>query len=65
MTYLMLWISVHRFWLMGLVALCTWTMANYWYWRRDIQRIKRERKPHSWSVDMAAKTTKGGRKRIR
>ena len=63
MTYMMLWISVHRFWLMGLVAFATWTAANYWYWKRDIQRIQRERRPHGWSVDLATKTGKGGRKK--
>ncbi len=59
------WITEHRFWLLGILALSFWVAANYWYFRRDIARIKRESAPHSWSVDMASKTTKGGRKVIR
>lgn len=65
MQHLMLWLSVHRFWLMGLVAFSTWAAANYWYWRGDFKRMRRENRAHSWSVDMAAKTGKGGRKNIR
>ena len=65
MTFVMMWVSEHRGWLLGAVALFFWVAANYWYFRGDIARIKRENKPHSWSVDMAAKTGKGGRRVIR
>ncbi len=65
MLYFEIWVSEHRGWLLAGVALFFWVMANYWYFRRDIARIKRESMPHSWSVDMAAKTGKGGRKVVR
>ena len=65
MIYLEMWASEHRGWLMAAICLFLWAFANYWYFRRDIARIKRENMPHSWSVDMAAKTGKGGRKTVR
>ncbi len=58
------WIAEHERWLLGILALSIWVFANYWYLRRDIARMKRENVPHSWSVNMAAKTGKGGRKSI-
>ena len=63
MRYDLLWMSEHRGLLLAAVAAFFWLAANYWYWRRDIQRILRENKPHSWSVNMAAKTGTG-RKRV-
>ncbi len=65
MIYAVRWLQEQRFWLLGVFALSFWVAANYWYFRRDIARIRRENKPHTWSVDMAAKTGKGGRKVIR
>ncbi len=64
MIYFKLWISEHQGWLLGGLALFFWVLANYWYFRRDIARSRRENVAHSWSVDMAAKTGKGGRKSV-
>jgi hypothetical protein len=57
----MVWISYHRGLLLAVNAGFFWVFANYWYYKRDIQRIMRERRPHKWSADMASKTSKGGR----
>ena len=65
MTYMKFWVSEHQGLLLGSLAFVLWLFANYWYLRRDIARIRRENVPHTWSVDMAAKTGKGGRKSIR
>ncbi len=61
----MMWISENRMWFMAGTAAFLWAFANYWYLRGDIARLKRENKAHSWSVDMAAKTSKGGKRIIR
>lgn len=65
MPYLSIWISVHRGLLIGMVGALLWIAANYWYFRRDIARIKRENRPHRWTVDMAAKTGTGGKRQVR
>ncbi len=64
MIYFKLWLSEHEGMMLALAGLFFWVFANYWYFRRDIARIRRERGAHTWSVDMASKTGKGGRKPI-
>ena len=61
MRLLSIWMAEHRQLLIGLVALLLWVSTNYWYFRRDIERIRRERRARTWSVDLEAKTGKGGR----
>ena len=63
MRYTMFWLLEHRGLLVAMVAASLWITATYWYWRRDIARMRRDNQPHSWSVNMAARTSKGGRKR--
>ena len=62
MSHFALLVSAHRSLLMGLFAGGIWALANYWYLRGDIKRIKRDTRPHTWSVDMVTKSSKGGRK---
>ena len=64
MRYLSIWMSEHRQLLMGTIALTLWLGTNWWYFRHDIRRILRERRAHSWSVDLQEKTGKGGRVNI-
>ena len=64
MIYLKLWLSEHEGTLLALAGLFFWTFANYWYLRGDIRRLRRENGAHTWSVDMATRTGKGGRKPI-
>jgi hypothetical protein len=60
MTLLIVWMSTHRALLSGLLALSTWVAAYYVYLRYDVRKYFHARRPHHWSVDMAAKTSKGG-----
>jgi hypothetical protein len=46
------------------VGLSMWVAAYAWYFKGDWDVYWRERRPHKWSVDLATKTTKGGRKRV-
>ncbi len=61
MAHIALLISAHRLLLMGLISLSLWVLANYWYLRGDIRNYRRDRRAHTWSVDMATKSSKGGR----
>ncbi len=65
MHHTLLWIREHRGLMLAAVAAFFWIFANWWYWRGDWARIRRENAPKTWSVDMASKTSKGGRKVIR
>ncbi len=56
-----IWISVHRSLLFAIVCFSLWGGAQWWYLRYDIRNYLNSRKPHNWSVDMEAKTGKGGR----
>ena len=64
MIYVKFWLFEHEGLLLAFAGLFFWTFANYWYLRGDIRRIRRENSGHTWSVDMATKTGKCGRKRI-
>jgi len=55
------WISLHRNYFIAVLGLSFWVAANYWYFRRDIYHFRQQRKPHHWAVDMAAKTSRGGK----
>ena len=61
MSHIALLVSAHRWLVMGTFALSLWVLANYWYLRGDIRNYRRRRRPHNWSVDMATKSSKGGR----
>ncbi len=57
-----IWMSVHRSAILAVTCLCLWLFADYWYLRFDIKKFFLARKPRKWSVDMATKTSEGGRK---
>ncbi len=63
MRYALLWVSVHRGVILAAIAALFWTSAVYMYFRGDIARYRHERRARPWSVDMVAKTSKGGRKK--
>ncbi len=54
-----IWVSLHRGLFYGLLSLSIWGFAHYWYLRRDIKNFRRNRKGHTWSVDMEKKTGTG------
>jgi len=58
------WESTHRGWILGVIALCLWTAANYIYLRHDIRTYLRRRRAARWRVDLATKTITAGRKPI-
>ncbi len=64
MTYAKFWVFEHQGWLLAGLGFVFWVFANYWYLRPYIARMRRDNLPHSWSADLAAKTSKGGRKSI-
>jgi hypothetical protein len=64
MTYLLIWASEHSTPLLLCAGLSLWVAAYYWYFKDDWTRFWRERRPHKWSVDMEAKTARGGRRRV-
>jgi len=60
---LSIWILAHRTGIFGFACLGIWGLANYIYLRFDIKKWRQQRRPHKWSVDMAAKTGTGGVKK--
>ena len=65
MTYLTIWLGVHRNLMLAIAGAMLWIFANYWYLRHDFARMRRERRPHAWSADLATRSSKGavGKKR--
>ncbi len=64
MRYLSIWMAEHRQLMLGIISLALWIGTMWWYFRHDVRRILRERRAHSWSVDLQEKTGKGGRVNI-
>jgi hypothetical protein len=61
MVLLSIWVSQHRNWLYGIIAMSLWVAAYWVYLKGDFHNYFKSRRPHHWSVDMVTKTTKGGR----
>ncbi len=51
-----LWLSFHRLAFLVLIAVSLWVGSYAYYFRSTIIRWMHAGKPHSWSVDLAAKT---------
>jgi hypothetical protein len=56
MHYILLWLSLHRMAMVIVLAIVLWCGAYGWYFKLQIGGFLRRGQPHSWSVDLAAKT---------
>jgi hypothetical protein len=54
--YFALWLSFHRYFFLILIAFSLWAGSYAFYFKATIQRWLHAGRPHSWSVDLAAKT---------
>jgi hypothetical protein len=64
MTYLLIWASEHSTVILLIAGFSLWVAAYYWYFKDEWATYRRQGKAHKWSVDMEAKTARGGRKRV-
>ena len=55
MRNVMLWLNIHRIYVMGVLGIITWTTAYFSYFQPIIFGWWRRRRPHSWSVDLVGK----------
>ena len=56
----MIWVGAHRGIFFAILTLAGWGAAIYWFFRIDWRRMKRNNRPHNWTVDMETKTGTGG-----
>jgi hypothetical protein len=65
MEMVMIWISVHKNLVYGIIAIGLWVVANYIYFRRDIAAYRARRRPHVWEVDMKSRKVVRGKSNLR
>ena len=56
MAHMLLWLSLHRMGFVIVLGLLLWFGAYSYYFRQALVGHINKGKPHSWSVDLAAKT---------
>jgi hypothetical protein len=55
MSYVLLWLNIHRLFVVALLGLGLWLSAYVGYFRPIISNYLRRGRAHSWSVDLVGK----------
>ncbi len=54
---LLLWLNIHRVMVIAILAVVFWVTSYMMYLRPIIANWRKRGRPHSWSIDLASKSS--------